>query len=73
VGGGSSSSGSDEEGPLARRVITVEAGDTMEGLAARHNVSVMDLRRHNRQLFPLGEPVVLCEGMHLVVYHRQHQ
>jgi hypothetical protein len=41
---------------------------SLEEIALRYGVSVMDIRQWNRDIFPAGEAVVLRPGSQLVVY-----
>ena len=51
----------------------IQIGETLEGLSKFYGVSVMDLRRFNRDLFPTGTTVNLRPGMAIRVFVRPYQ
>lgn len=50
------------------RVVHTVTERSLDEIASRYGVSVMDIRQWNRDIFPAGEAVVLWPGRQLVVY-----
>ncbi len=57
-----------EQGRVARRYHLVAAGQALEDVARRYNVGVMEIRRWNRGLFPVGEPRPALPGDRLLLF-----
>ncbi|KAM3575212.1 hypothetical protein VYU27_002907 [Nannochloropsis oceanica] len=57
-----------QEQQQRRRQHVVVRGETMKGLCARYGVSELDIRRANRNYFPVGEQSFLEEGMRLIIF-----
>ena len=41
---------------------------SLEEIAAKYAVSVMDVRRWNREVFPAGETACMRPGMQIILY-----
>ena len=56
--------------PKTRKVHTVQEGESLDSIASSYDTTPSDVRRLNRNIFPVGERVTLRPGMQLVVITR---
>lgn len=52
------------------RIVHTVAELSLEDIAAKYGVSVMEIRQWNRAIFPAGEAAILRQGSELIVYTR---